>query len=384
MGNNLSCVSCNGGEPTRKPCNRTEVRMAPDITSQDARETAEATRPEEGIVMDKEIVEGGSIAVPVTQGEGHPDVATARCPEDVAADIEDVVVVALTDAEKTAREAISLELGNVADEERAATVSTEKTSDVGATGPDAVGRTARGKGKAKATVSWCDAEPETEPTKDVTGTVVSVPRARTQTEQTPRLCDTLQKYINQMGVGDFVGARFLLPQYQPGAATQKVPDANTTVEHIDVNLYKYQHDCDPATFDEKAFYNKRRWSGPGPKQVPSPPVDLSKWPLNKGPKKPSFGNGDISGFQEEAELIKLRNSRMQVDAAGSYVNIVVYLASQVFYPAYLTYLQQKKPDQYDQKRIFLEKYTDPKRIMKTDRGREYRRLPSSGEADGQL
>ena len=42
---------------------------------------------------------------------------------------------------------------------------------------------------------------------------------------------------------------------------------------------------------------------------------------------------------------------------------------QVFYPAYLTYLQQKNPDEYDQKRVFLEKYTDPKRIMKTDRGR---------------
>ena len=42
---------------------------------------------------------------------------------------------------------------------------------------------------------------------------------------------------------------------------------------------------------------------------------------------------------------------------------------QVFYPAYLTFLQKKKPDVYDEKKQFLEKYTDPKRIMKTKHGR---------------
>ena len=82
--------------------------------------------------------------------------------------------------------------------------------------------------------------------------------------QTPRLCDTLQKYINEMGVGDFVGARFLLPQYQPGSAVEKVPEARVTTKHVEVNLHKFEKRTDPATFDEKAFYNKRRWSGAEP------------------------------------------------------------------------------------------------------------------------
>ena len=88
---------------------------------------------------------------------------------------------------------------------------------------------------------------------DVTGSTVL---------QTPRLCDTLQKYINKMGVGDFVGARFLLPQWQPG--TPAVPAAQQHDKHVDVSLRKFERDSGSAIFDEKAFYNKRRVSGPGP------------------------------------------------------------------------------------------------------------------------
>ena len=37
-----------------------------------------------------------------------------------------------------------------------------------------------------------------------------------------------------------------------------------TTKHVEVNLHKFEKGTDPATFDEKAFFNKRRWSGPQP------------------------------------------------------------------------------------------------------------------------
>lgn len=190
MGNVFSCVSCRGGEPTRKLSYRAEVRTAPDITSHDASETAMAIGQEQSVAADEKRVEIGSTAVPATQGNVKPDEATARCLEDAAADIEDVAVVALPDAGNTANEATEPELVNVTDEKRAANESAEKTSDVGATGPEAMGGTARGRGKVKATVSWGDAEPETKPTKDVTGVTVSGSRACTLTEQVRQVgCD---------------------------------------------------------------------------------------------------------------------------------------------------------------------------------------------------
>ena len=79
--------------------------------------------------------------------------------------------------------------------------------------------------------------------------------------QTSRTCDTLLKYINEMGVGDFVGARFLVPVGRP--SVEKVPDASVQDKRVSVDLKKFADDTDPAEFDEKAFYNKRRWSGPG-------------------------------------------------------------------------------------------------------------------------
>ncbi len=80
--------------------------------------------------------------------------------------------------------------------------------------------------------------------------------------QTSRTCDKLLKYINEMGVGDFVGARFLVPVGRP--SVDKVPDASVHDKRVDVNMKTFADDSDPAEFDEKAFYNKRRWSGPGP------------------------------------------------------------------------------------------------------------------------
>ena len=77
-----------------------------------------------------------------------------------------------------------------------------------------------------------------------------------------------------------MGARFLLPQYQPGSAVERVPEARVTTKHVEVNLHKFEKRTDPATFDEKAFYNKRRWSGPQPvgganRAIAAPPGGLN-------------------------------------------------------------------------------------------------------------
>ena len=183
MGNTLSCVSCRGEEPARKPSYRTEVLMAPDATPQEGRGAAVATTREDGVVADTECAESGSGAIAV--GQGDPDVTS----EDAAADIEGVVIDALSDNQKTAKQDTAPEVGNAIDEKRAASGSTEKTSDDTVTGPDTGGRTARAKQKVKATVSWGDGEPEPEtepeiePTDDVTSAMVTDPRAGTQTEQ---------------------------------------------------------------------------------------------------------------------------------------------------------------------------------------------------------
>ena len=179
MGNTLSCVSCHGEEPARKPSYRTEVVMAPDATPQEGRGTAVTATRDDEVVADPECAESGSGAVGVAaQGEGDPDVTS----EDAGADIEDVIIDALSDDDK---------LRNATDEGFVVSGSTQKTSDDTVTGPDTGGRTGRAKVKVKATVSWGDAEPEPEPetepeiepTGDVTSAMVTDPQACTQTEQ---------------------------------------------------------------------------------------------------------------------------------------------------------------------------------------------------------